>query len=211
MSDLLKKPSYIPSGEITAENVSIEDYFANYYEQAHEYIQGVVIKMSPGTITHTLLIDYFYELFKAYLRIKRIGRAFRESSLRSSDSVRVPDVFFVLADTHFQITKTGIEGVPDLCIEVVSEDSIGRDYGDKFLEYETIGVREYWIIDPLRQRTTFYRMAEDGHYSIIQPDVEGNFETLILPKLKIHVPMLWQEALPDMLDSYNHLKNILGD
>jgi Uma2 family endonuclease len=211
MSDLLKKPSYIPSGEIAAENVSIEDYFANYYEQAHEYIQGVVIKMSPGTLAHTRLINYFHLLLWAYIRIKPIGEVFREASLHSGNLVRVPDVFFVLTTTGCQITNTGIFGVPDLCIEVVSEDSIGRDYGDKFLEYETIGVREYWIIDPLRQRTTFYRMAEDGHYSVIQPDVEGNFETLILPKLKIHVPMLWQEALPDMLDSYNHLKNILGD
>ena len=39
------------------------------------------------------------------------------------------------------------DGAPDLIIEVISDDSVGRDRAEKFEEYEEAGVREYWIID----------------------------------------------------------------
>ncbi len=39
-------------------------------------------------------------------------------------------------------------GMADLVIEVVSDDSVARDRADKFYEYQTAGIQEYWIIDP---------------------------------------------------------------
>jgi Uma2 family endonuclease len=73
---------------------------------------------------------------------------------------------------------------------------VGRDYGQKFHEYESVGVREYWIIDPIRQRCDFNRLSELGLYARIKPDDTEHYHTPLLPKLALHVPTLWQEQLP---------------
>ncbi|MEJ7756097.1 MAG: Uma2 family endonuclease [Nocardioidaceae bacterium] len=54
--------------------------------------------------------------------------------------------------------KTYLDGAADLAIEIISPESIGRDRGEKFVEYEAAGIREYWLIDPERRQAEFYRL-----------------------------------------------------
>ncbi len=50
-------------------------------------------------------------------------------------------------------------GAPDFIIEILSEDSRFRDNVRKRAEYEQIGVKNYWIIDPLSNaNSTFLRL-----------------------------------------------------
>jgi Uma2 family endonuclease len=212
MSDVVKKPTAYPYGEIVAENVSEEDFLA-HYEGYYEWIEGLVIKMSPGTFAHMRLSHYFNDLLRAYIRLKPIGQVFTEPPMmRLGRTLRSPDVFFVLADNPATFTKTLMIGVADLCIEIVSEESIDRDTKEKVTEYEMAGVKEYWIIDPLKQQALFYRLQADSrHYQAIEPDSNSDYETLILPKLKIHIPTLWEDKLPDMVDSLEALRPILMD
>lgn len=66
-----------------------------------------------------------------------------------------------------------IIGPADICIEVVSEERIARDHGEKFAEYEKAGVREYWIVDPLRDTCRFNRLNEAGVYIPVGPGQDG--------------------------------------
>lgn len=45
----------------------------------------------------------------------------------------------------------GCHGAPDLVIEIVSDSTRSRDYGAKLRVYREAGVREYWIIDTLKE------------------------------------------------------------
>ena len=47
-------------------------------------------------------------------------------------------------------------GAPDWIIEVVSPGSKRMDYFTKLFKYRTAGVREYWIVDPDKNRITVY-------------------------------------------------------
>jgi Uma2 family endonuclease len=89
-----------------------------------------------------------------------------------------------------------MHGPADICVEVVSEESVPRDYGEKFAEYEKSGVGEYWLIDPLRQLAHFYRLNEEGIYQPAALDEQGNYTTPVLPRFRLHVPALWGEKLP---------------
>lgn len=51
-------------------------------------------------------------------------------------------------------------GGPDFVLEVVSPSSVLRDYLKKATKYETAGVREYWIVDPLSRRILTYDFTE---------------------------------------------------
>ena len=46
-----------------------------------------------------------------------------------------------------RIVDRGIEGPPDLVVEVVSPSSARRDRGPKRAVYGRLGVREYWVVD----------------------------------------------------------------
>ena len=42
-----------------------------------------------------------------------------------------------------------------------SPSSRAMDYNKKLLKYGTAGVREYWIVDPVKQRTMVYNFEHD--------------------------------------------------
>lgn len=111
--------------------------------------------------------------------------------------IREPDLQIILNNNPGQLTDTAMNGPADICLEVVSPESVARDYGDKFNEYEKAGVREYWIIDPIRQRCDFNRRSEAGIYIEMEPDDQGYYHTPLLPKLALHVPTLWKDPLPN--------------
>ncbi|MEO0563414.1 MAG: Uma2 family endonuclease, partial [Chloroflexota bacterium] len=54
-------------------------------------------------------------------------------------------------------------GAPDLVIEVLSPSTAARDRGVKFDHYETAGVREYWLIDPMGLFVEVYTL-KDGTF-----------------------------------------------
>jgi Uma2 family endonuclease len=89
----------------------------------------------------------------------------------------------ILTSNPGQLTETAMIGPADICFEVVSPESAMRDYGNKFVEYEKAGVREYWIIDPIRQRCDFNRLDNTGVYAFAQPDDTGHYRTPLLPRV----------------------------
>ena len=90
-------------------------------------------------------------------------------------------------------------------MEIVSEESIGRDRGEKFVEYEEAGIREYWLIDPVRRQAEFYRIGEDRRYhpAILE---DGIFYSEILADFWIRVDWLWQDPLPKVLSVMRELR-----
>ena len=50
---------------------------------------------------------------------------------------------------------------PELTVEVVSPTSRQRDFYTKARLYENFGVREYWIVDPKKEKVTVYQYGEN--------------------------------------------------
>lgn len=98
-----------------------------------------------------------------------------------------------------------------ICIEVVSPESVAHDHGDKFEEYEKGGVREYWIIDPIRSEGRFYRRSDEGIFLHQVEDAEGFYHTPLLPGFTLHVPTLWQDTLPDPIKTVEAVKAMLNE
>ena len=99
--------------------------------------------------------------------------------MKIGKSYRQPDLQIILKDNpHY--TKTGRQGPADICIEIVSLESVQRDYEVKYKSYEMGDVREYWIIDPREEsnQAKFYRL-EDGKYTAVEPDADSNHTTPI--------------------------------
>ena len=92
-----------------------------------------------------------------------------------------------------------------LAIEIVSPESVARDYVQKRTIYEQAGVREYWIIDPDERRTTFLSLREGGYVEV--SPVEHVFRSEVLPGFHLDVRWLW--AVPRPL-AYDVLRQLLS-
>ena len=90
----------------------------------------------------------------------------------------------------------------DLVIEIISEESLLRDRGEKFAEYEIGGVKEYWILDPETKRADFFILKE-GRYERRVEDAHGIYYSEIIEGLWLKVAWLWN--LPPVLDVLKEL------
>lgn len=199
----VKAPVSLPLGQIVAFDVSAEDYLERYDAQHCEWVKGVVVKMAPVSAKHDDLTGYLRELFRAYFALRPIGVVRSEPfvlRIETTPSYRSPDLQVILNDNPGELTDTAMIGPADICIEVVSPGSVAIDHGEKFEEYEAAGVREYWIVDPLREECRFYRLQNGGRYAPVQPDDDGSYYTPLLPRFALHVPTLWQSVLPDIIE-----------
>jgi Uma2 family endonuclease len=196
---LLNKQILSLLGEVVATNVSLEDYMEHYAADFCEWFEGVVIKMS-GSLKHNDLIDYLRDLLRFYFGLSTIGRVISQPFALRLPAFpkrrREPDLMILLKTSASELKDTYLDGAPNICIEVVSEESVERDYGVKFHEYERGGVPEYWIFDPLRRETRFYRLNDEGLYILQSLDANGNYRTPALPGFVLHVPTLWSDELP---------------
>ncbi len=181
----------------TPTHVSEQDYLDHYAERHYEWVRGELIKISPATRRHEQIVFYLNTLLKSYFEIRGGGEAIGAPfilRLASVGAYREPDIMVVLEGNPGTLNETVMQGPPDICIEVVSDESTSCAYGTKFAEYEKGGVREYWLIDPARQLARFHRLAEGGIYRAVPP--AGTYTTPLLHGLVVDVPTLWQEKLP---------------
>jgi Uma2 family endonuclease len=81
-----------------------------------------------------------------------------------------PDIIFLSdARKHFR-TRRGIEGPPDLVVEVLSRSTARHDRGLKRERYAHFGVPEYWIIDPDRGAVEVYDLQRDAEHATVVTD-----------------------------------------
>ena len=75
----------------------------------------------------------------------------------------VPDLLIFTGKAGGKRTKHGIEGPPDLIMEIISPSSRKQDLVNKAARYAENGVPEYWIVDPDR-RALVVSVLKSGAY-----------------------------------------------
>jgi hypothetical protein len=81
--------------------------------------------------------------------------------LRDLESERHPDLAVYKDPPPSRGEDVWESWVPELVVEVVSSDSVQRDYEEKREEYLHFGVREYGIVDPRKSEVLVLRRVKD--------------------------------------------------
>ena len=85
------------------------------------------------------------------------------------------------------ITDNGVEGPPDLVIEILSPSTMKHDRGDKMKIYREHQVREYWIVDPKNQPIEGYQ-HQNNDYDLVSFAVEeGEIVSSVLEGFSLDV------------------------
>lgn len=200
-------------GKVVAENVSYEDYLSENYGTHVEWVNGVVIEMSPLKPEHGRLNSFLEFLLTYFLDRTSGGVVHRDPVvMRCKPGMpgRQPDLQVILPDRMHFIQENEVAGPANLVIEIVSPESGARDRGEKHEEYERGGVQEYWILDSQRKESLFYVRGDDELFHLKLP-VDGVYTSSVLPKLKLKVDILWQEKLPTMTEIIRMVEAMLKD
>lgn len=166
-----------------------------------EWVDWEVIVMSPASTRHQDLADFITACLRLFVEHHDRGRVLSAPFQMKLENGREPDVLFVADDHLDRLKDTYLDGPADLVVEIVSPESGPRDRGDKFYEYETGGVPEYWLIDPQREQIELYQLREDTRqYQLVQPDEDDVYRSEAVPGFWLKASWLWQEPLPKVLD-----------
>ena len=142
-------------------NLAYQDDFQE--ECREELIDGQAVAMSPRpVVNHTRISGRILTIFENFLRGKTCVPLGDGVDLFLTDRDRfVPDGMIVC--DRSKIKPKGVYGAPDLVVEVLSPRTARYDRGYKKRVYESCGVAEYWIVDPVSKNIEVY-LLRDGHY-----------------------------------------------
>lgn len=185
--------------------LTYEEFLREYDGRYAEYVEGEVIEPMSVTQRHDDLTLFLKALLRFFVEAKKSGKIHGEPYqmkmvFDGKTKGREPDIFFVATENLDRVKEQFFDGAADLVIEVVSPESVMRDTQDKFEEYESAGVKEYWIIDPHRRTANFYGFDEGGKYKMLPISIDGRFESRIVEGLWINTDWLWQEELPNLME-----------
>jgi Uma2 family endonuclease len=172
---------------------------------------------SPATGLHqdvrlylTLLLKTFVEMTDAGL-VRDLPYEVRLSDSTDNDAVvYCPDIVFVSNSSFDRVYDAYVEGPPDIIFEVLSAESTAIDRGEKFVAYEAHGVREYWLIDPIRELADLYHLGPDGHYDEFRPDIAGRLRSRALRGFTLDLDLLWKRVLPTTADVVKMVEDMVA-
>lgn len=145
------------------ESYTIDDIYALPDGQRAELIDGVIYDMSPPSFRHQYLSSKLVSKIDQYIEAKKgncivIASPFAVFLNADNKNYVEPDISIICDKT--KINGKGCNGAPDWIIEIVSPSTRQNDYGIKLFKYCNAGVREYWIVDPIKNRITVYNFED---------------------------------------------------
>jgi Putative restriction endonuclease len=194
--------------------VSEERYWAEYYEHPdfnYEWNNGILEEKPTTTAKQYATYDWFNHLIRNFLEVKPMARklglklGFR-LSLPKKVTIRKPDLFVVCHDNPIGIKGEDhtYRGICDQCVESLSDSTqreVERDTIHKKFEYNIVGVREYYILDPSSVHMKFFRRTESGDYAEFDASPEQIIRSQVLPGFQFRIAdLIRKPRLVDLID-----------
>ncbi|NSE27466.1 Uma2 family endonuclease [Fusicatenibacter saccharivorans] len=146
------------------ETYTIEDIYALPDGERAELIDGQIYYMAPPSFVHQKISVKLSTKIDNYItehngKCEVVAAPFAVF-LNKDDLTYVEPDISVICDPS-KLNDKGCNGAPDWVIEIVSPSSKRMDYSTKLFKYRTAGVREYWIVDPAKDRTMVWNFEND--------------------------------------------------
>ena len=144
-------------------NYTIKDIYALPDGQRAELIDGQIYDMAPPSYLHQKLVMELSATIRDYIKThgdpcEVLPAPFAVFLNQDDHNYVEPDVS-VICDSS-KINEKGCNGAPDFIIEIVSPSSQRMDYLTKLFKYRTAGVREYWIVNPMKETVQTYLFGD---------------------------------------------------
>lgn len=129
--------------------MTYDDYAALDDDNRYELVDGQLELMSPApAVSHQVISFQLQRRIADTCENEFLILYSPVDLILSPTEVRQPDLVLIHRSRLQMITKRGIEGAPDLVVEILSPSTRRRDKIGKLKVYAKYGIPEYWIVDP---------------------------------------------------------------
>ncbi|MEQ8995523.1 MAG: Uma2 family endonuclease [Coleofasciculus sp. B1-GNL1-01] len=155
--------------QLQNQRITPQEYLEWEEQQAikYEYINGKVLAMTGGTLSHNSIAVNLTSALKNHLRGKgcKVFMADAKVGVSRQGPFHYPDVM-VSCDPRDQRARKIIYH-PCLLVEVLSPGTEAFDRGKKFRHYRRIdSLKEYVLIEPDKMNVECYRLNEMGKWEL---------------------------------------------
>ena len=171
---------------------------AEEYMQLNENPNQQLIKcsliMSPSpSLNHQQILINLSSILRQYA-VKNGDRIYFSPLDIHLDQHNVPrpDIAYILKSNLNKLSKRGIEGAPDLIVEVISPSNSFIDRYDKKNLYEQFKVQEYWIIDPGNRSLEIYQLSSEKYNLALYLAEEGEVNSPLLKNLSLKMKEIFE-------------------
>lgn len=135
----------------------------------YEIIKGVLYMVPAPTPRHQRASGNLELRMKLFVLEHGLGEVFDaplDVYLPGQETPVEPDLLFIATERAHLVSERGVEGAPDLVVEVLSPKTWWRDRRVKMPLYEETGVRECWLVDPAARTIEVY-VLRDRAYELL--------------------------------------------
>jgi Uma2 family endonuclease len=160
----------------------------------YEVIDGKLYVTPPPVWKHQIGLANLLLIVGLFIRSHKLGKIVPAPLgvvLDEHNGVQ-PDIVYVSRERLGIISERGVEGAPDLVVEVLSPSTRARDKGIKMRRYAAAGVPHYWQLDPTTDSLEAYRLTEQGYELVGRYGPGALFRPELFPGLEIPIDDLWR-------------------
>ncbi len=161
----------------------------------YEIINGELITSPLPKVIHQIVSEELGFLFSSFVKAQKLGKIFYAPTdvvLDKFNTVQ-PDIFFISNENRKLITEDNIKGAPGLIVEILSPSTAYSDLVEKKELYEAFGVREYWIVDPKKERIDIFVLQKGKYHLQERAERTGKIQSVLLKGLSIDLAVLFSE------------------
>jgi len=177
----------------TATGITIEEFelLPAALAHNHELVDGELVDVSGNTLYHNLLRDHLVVLLTPFVECPKLGIIISEQDFDFDGNAHGPDVAFIgFEKLHLIDRKRRVQRfVPDLAIEIVSENDKFRFLTKKADRYRKCGTKEVWVLDPDSRKT----FVESEDRQVILDDDQA-FKSKLIPGFSIRLCDLFDQV-----------------
>jgi len=159
----------------------------------YEVIDGELFMTPAPSWQHQEALMKLALIIGAWVYSHDLGRVVQSPVgvvLDEEDGVQ-PDLIFISRERASIISDRGVEGAPDLVVEVLSPSTEARDRGVKMRRYAVAGVAHYWLLDLRKRALEPYILGENGYEPAGVFGPGDVFRPSLFPGLEIPLDSLW--------------------
>ena len=191
MSRMSRLPDRIPPGPI---KLTYEDYVDLPDDGRRYEILDGDLEVSPAPAPkHQAVSGNLFSILHGHVQERGLGSVYYApiDVLLADTSIVQPDLVFIDAARASIVSRRGIEGPPDLAIEILSSWSVRRDRIAKAALYARYGIRHYWVLDPDARTLEIYEADGAQYRSVERYEGHATVRTAVFPDLEIDLGRVW--------------------
>ncbi len=172
---------------------SFEKFTLDHPDRLFELVNGMIVEKMP-TEEHGLIVGNIHALLWQHVKQNKLGRVgveIRHQTPGDNYNDLLPDVSFSSDTDRPIVTQGGVQGMPDLAVEVKSPNDTYSGLREKAYYYLQNGSKMVWLVYPEKKLVEVFRKDSDSELYTGDESLSGGD---VLPDFKLSLSEIFDIA-----------------